>query len=447
MNHQYRDPIRAAALEEIPDAFEAEPLASQKAMDLFYVDTIPARVGDGAPSPIWRIEKACRRPSDRNAWLLLGHRGCGKSTELNHMKLRMEKQGRPVGTVQCGLDLYLENLPYYSDLLILMADALITLADEYGVTVRPRALETIRDFWDEGTETRTLSDEKGVETQGGFEASAPLLKAVLKAFVNVKGNLKYNDEVRTKYERKLTGNFREWQSALNQISDDIGAVTGKQPLLIFEDLDKLEPKAAGSVFFLHAQKLSSFSFPVIYTFPIALCYDAGFSAVDSFFNVETFPMMELRDRDGNPVPEGYKAVWEIIEKRMAPGIVDEDALKLMIDMTGGSLRNLFEALRDASEDAEYRGAETVELSDAKHALVRLKSKLTRRIQGAEHEFLYKIYRNQDKNREKITDRQTLLRMLQAGTLLEYDGDRWYNVHPLVAEFLEYLNENGQLDEK
>lgn len=40
------------------------------------------------------------------------------------------------------------------------------------------------------------------------------------------------------------------------------------------------------------------------------------------------------------------------------------------------------------------------------------------------------------DKETIEDKEILLKMLQASVVLEYNGKRWHNVHPLVIEFLE-----------
>ena len=40
------------------------------------------------------------------------------------------------------------------------------------------------------------------------------------------------------------------------------------------------------------------------------------------------------------------------------------------------------------------------------------------------------------NKELIEDTEKLLKMLQASVVLEYNGKRWHNVHPLVARFLD-----------
>ena len=44
------------------------------------------------------------------------------------------------------------------------------------------------------------------------------------------------------------------------------------------------------------------------------------------------------------------------------------------------------------------------------------------------------------------DKEMLLKMLQATVVLEYNGRRWHNVHPLVVQFLQeqgLMNDGGQ----
>lgn len=36
----------------------------------------------------------------------------------------------------------------------------------------------------------------------------------------------------------------------------------------------------------------------------------------------------------------------------------------------------------------------------------------------------------------IEDKEMLLRMPQASVVLEYNGKRWHNVHPLVVQFFK-----------
>ena len=445
MNEPYQeqyhsqDPIKAVDVEGLPDAFEPEPLESRKAMEEFYVDTMAVRTGDPEESPIWEIEYACAHPKERNVFLLLGHRGCGKSTELNRMKLRLQDQGRPVRTIQCGMELQLVNKPEYSDLLILMADALLRMAGELGVDVAEDTLRMIRSFWMEGVRTVITEDAFSASAGAGMKAAAPdLIQKFLNLFVEVKGNVKYDQSSRMKYEERITLRFNDWLTVIRRLSDSIAARAGKQPVLIFEGLDKMGQDAAREVFFDHPEKLSVFSFPVVYTFPIGLYYDPAFRAMGAFFQVVTFPMLKLRNIDDTEFPQGYDAIREIVRKRIVPGLIDEDALSLLIEKTGGSLRDLFKAVKTASLRAYHRERDHVDLSDARRALVRMKSDITRMIEGDEHQFLAKIASGGEEERTEIKDRATLLRMLQARTVMEYNGQRWFNVHPLVAEYLKEL---------
>lgn len=73
------------------------------------------------------------------------------------------------------------------------------------------------------------------------------------------------------------------------------------------------------------------------------------------------------------------------------------------------------------------------MEDADRALEELKTSLTRRIEKKDHELLLNIYNG---NKELIEDKEMLLKMLQASVVLEYNGKRWHNVHPLVVRFFK-----------
>ncbi len=73
------------------------------------------------------------------------------------------------------------------------------------------------------------------------------------------------------------------------------------------------------------------------------------------------------------------------------------------------------------------------MEDAEHALEELKTSLTRRIEESDYNFLLDICNG---NKERIKDKEMLLKMLQASVVLEYNGKRWHNVHPLVVKFFK-----------
>ncbi|MCR4934883.1 MAG: ATP-binding protein [Oscillospiraceae bacterium] len=423
----------ASKIEDIFNAFRPKPLSIEELDEFYYGDTMKVRTGNPVASPIRFISESCKTPSDSNIFLLLGHRGCGKSTELNHMSKHLLEDGYQVRTVDCAADLDLRS-PVYEDLLILMGDALLSIADDCGCELDGDLRDLLEHYWDDVEQERTTDRTGSLEAAGALEVKTPVLGRILKISTTLKGRLKYNEERRTIYRQRISQRLSEWTQAMNQIADDIAAkLEGKQPIVIFEDLDKLEPKEAWGVFYDHARTLSDFSFPVIYTFPIALSYDPRFHALESFFQTRTFPMIKVQKLEGGRNKAGFDVIRNLLGMRAdLDALFEGGVLDRMIEKTGGSLRNLFDVIKDAAMLTQWREATRIGAEDADYALVTLQSKLTRMIEKKHYAFLAEIALG---NREQIEDKEMLLEMLQGGIVLEYNGKHWYNVHPLVEDFL------------
>lgn len=165
---------------------------------------------------------------------------------------------------------------------------------------------------------------------------------------------------------------------------------------------------------------------------ISLSYDARFSAMESYFVTKTLPMIKIETIEGQPFQQGIDVIRQIVEKRASLDLFETDVLETLIRYTGGSLRDLFYAIHSAAKRAQRRKSGSVSMEDAMRALEELKTVLTKRIENKDYPFLMHIC---DGEKELIEDKGTLLRMLQASVVLEYNGKRWHNVHPLVAQFM------------
>lgn len=424
----------ADRISEILNAFSPAPLRADQ-MEEFYCDnTMEYRTSDKYDSPIEDIYDSCRSFDERDAYLLLGHRGCGKSTELNRMSERLAVDGYPVKTVNCSLDLDLFNI-VYSDLFILMGEALLRIAADCKCRIREDLLHSIMDFWDEGNEVRISREMDEFALEAGFSSETPgILGSILKLFAKINADLKFNEETRKEYRKKISNRSSEWVRLLGLVSEEIVRKTGgKSPIIIFEDLDKLNPEDAWSVFYNYAAILSGMPFPIIYTFPIGLSYDSRFAAMDSYFITKTLPMIKIETIEGQSFAEGIAIMKEIIKKRADLTLFEAGVLEHLIRYTGGSLRDLFHTVNASAKRAERRKSTAVSMEDAERALDELQTSLTRRIEKKDYLFLLNIYRG---NKELIEDTEKLLKMLQASVVLEYNGKRWHNVHPLVARFLD-----------
>ncbi len=422
-------------LHGIITAFKAAPLDGND-LDKFYCETMETRTGDKYSSPIQDIYEACKMPSDKNAFLLLGHRGSGKSTELNRMAEKLRTEGYYVESVQCALDLDLNNI-IYTDLLILMGNALLKIAEEHDCELGNDLEERIVKYWTVeeekcqeigmGTDV-TLSGEISAGTKG-------LLSKILDFMVSLKSDLKFNEETRTVYREKVSRRASEWINIMTEIADTLTEYNDqKQPIIIFEDLDKLNPEDAGKIFYSYSAILSGVSFPIIYTFPISMSYETRFGSLDGYFKRKTLPMIKVKKIDGTDNDNGICTIKHIVEKRMDLSLLDDFVLELIIKKTGGSIRDLFSIIVSSATRAIRRQAETISMEDVSIALEQLKTSLTRRIDSRHYEFLAKIYSDK-KYKEQISDKNMLWEMLQASVVLEYNSKRWHDVHPLVGEFL------------
>lgn len=302
----------ANRVSEIINAFSPAALKQEQMAEFYCKDTMEYRTSDKYSSPIEDIFDICRSPKEYSACLLLGHKGCGKNTELNMMSGKLTGAGYYVKTINCGNDLDLLNI-VYSDLFILMGEALLEIAEEAGCVIENKILDDIKNFWHEGTETMISQESEATSLETGISVETKgILAGILNIFSKIKADLKYNEEIRKEYRKKISVRSSEWIEILSNVAEEVAKKTeGKKPIIIFEDLDKLNPEDAWKVFYNYAAILSGMTFPIIYTFPIALSYDARFSAMESYFITKTLPMIKIATIENKPYREGINIISEM----------------------------------------------------------------------------------------------------------------------------------------
>ena len=137
--------------------------------------------------------------------------------------------------------------------------------------------------------------------------------------------------------------------------------------------------------------------------------------------------------NGSPCPDSVSVIKQIVLDRADASLIDEETLSLMIAKTGGSLRDLFTVIRNSSIRAKRRKSGKIEKEDAVIALNTLKTSLAKRIEVKDYEFLNNIIKGYKRN---IENREKLLEMLTGNVVLEYNSERWQDVHPLIVDFLQ-----------
>jgi hypothetical protein len=398
---------------------------------------MPIRTGDECASPLEDLFEECTTPMIKNAHLLMGHGGCGKSTELFNLKQRFEKVGQPTCIIDFMSETDFQKANCW-DIMLLITEGLCKIIEEYNLDIPKKTITAVLNYLKKDevkTDDTSILSEIGVS--GGIEAKTPaILKGLLNVFASFRSEIKANASTRTTITEKLEKRAKEWIDYITEISDwVITGLSGKHPILIFENIDKYQPPDK-ALDILRYPYLSEMPFPIIYTFPISLYYDPRFAFLKNNYKPHTLPMIKISNVDKSDNPEGITAIREIVQLRADMNLFDNDALNHLIKQTGGVLRDLFECIIAAARRANRRESEKIEMEDSIYALSGLGEELSRQISMQDNEKLVNIY-NDPKYREQIEDLQFLLNKMQGLVVLEYrNGKRWHNLHPMVADFLK-----------
>jgi hypothetical protein len=224
----------------------------------------------------------------------------------------------------------------------------------------------------------------------------------------------------------------EWLAYTKEISLHLTANNKeKQPIIIFEDLDKI-PVPQKIFEILSYSVLSQMPFPVIYTFPIDQHYSTEFASISAKYKPHTLPMLKVKNKNDTPNTDGITVIKNIVGRRADLELFDKGVLEKLVEKTGGSLRHLFECITTATRVANRNDLNTIRHKDADIALSELRKDFSRWITSKDLPILSKIM----KSKVIIDDIEFLLKMMQASIVIEYEnGDRWNDVHPLVADFV------------
>jgi energy-coupling factor transporter ATP-binding protein EcfA2 len=230
---------KAENLDAILNAFRLEPLNEHELAKFYYGNTMAIRTGDEYTSPLDDLFDFCTTTLNGNAHLLLGHRGCGKSTELYNLELRLKEAGQPV----CIIDFMTETNPFLAncwDIMLMITEGLCRIAYEKDLDIKPEVFNKVFDYLNEEREKVTESDiSNAINVSGGIEVKTPtILKGLLAVFASVKSDLKASTVTRSAIKNKMERRASEWIAYIKEIADRItNELSGKQPIIIFENLD------------------------------------------------------------------------------------------------------------------------------------------------------------------------------------------------------------------
>jgi len=418
---------RAENLTDVINIFNPKtPLKSRAELKDYYV----AREN----SPLEEM-KVLLLESDKNLKLLFtGHKGSGKSTEINKFLSDARVRKKFIGINFSSLDaLNPTDMTNLDILLTILGRIIQAIKKSRDLRKNEEIKKIVKDceHW-----TKNLEIERIVETKRG----RGILGKLNLYFIGVETGMRSDTIVRKSVREKITPS--EIMEYIFIFSQQIEQLTGKKLLLVIEDLDKCDEGMIHRIFRDYSATLSDPKLPsTIYSFPINLRYSKDFMVIrNSFASVYELPNMKLRERATKErYSPGFETMLKAITSRMREELMEPDAMETAVEMSGGNMLYLVQIISGAAIQAKKgyfkkgnpRGKEIITTTHVRRVVMDLR----RDFQGmlsANDLALVKKYDGVDFSRE-----EEILHLLHNTSLLLYTNNEfWTCAHPIVKELIE-----------
>lgn len=349
--------------------------------------------------------------------LLTGIKGCGKTTEL--LRLLRDMDNKFFGVyipMRADAEVRKVTAP---DILLSGLLHLFVTACERGVTLKDTTVAGLAHWLHEThPEVKVDFEEKGHEQKGLWE-NVKRAMAILRA-------QRIRDLVQGHIEERK-GDLAE---RLERLVAEVEAATGKKVLLAFDDLDKLPLERAKVIFAENGETLSAPACRMVFTVPYSLIHTHEFREVSRLFkrHVAQGPVLV----HGKESKDGMAEMRDMVAKRMAPDLMDDDALDALIVRTGGVVADLLRCASESCVKAKAVGKARIDTEVVDTVLDDMRKDSGRTLGATDCALLGAVHKT------KAADyNEAFLRLLDDGYILEYAGEEGsYYVHPLVVPVLK-----------
>ncbi len=420
--------MQAQTLNDVIRVFDPRKTLDKEDLDEYYAYRILNKKEDPAITKL----KIRIFGADAQKILFSGHRGCGKSTELNKLALDLEENHQGLLIVKYNVTDVLDVFDLdYSDILFSLAYELYHKADSAGVKIDKAILNEIEEFV--GDVTKDVEEIK--------EERKGLGVMFQKLFV-----AKYQQEslTRESVRKQLKPRISRLIELINSMVTQV-KLAGYDALIIIDGIDGSPLDIGKKLYYGYGQVLSKPDCAIIYTIPISAVYSSEFTVIQqSFDDTIILPNIAVTNRDGTPCEDGEDVFSNLSRLRMRPDLIEEDALRYATEMSAGITREFVRIIKDSCVEAIVRGGDEIICADVKRAVTdrkndfkRILAKKTQYTALKEVRDTKSIYIDDEDIRAEIPG------LLHNLSIVEYNGDIWWDVHPVVLSILQSMDDHAR----
>lgn len=321
-------------------------------------------------------------------FLVTGHSGCGKTTELYRLQDLLVHTGFGVVYFDAGIefDLQKQNVEWWSILLeiIWQVDEQLS-SPPYNLHIpddlRDSAVEWLARVVTKKTERTEL--EAALTTE--LEASAGLpffvkAKAAFKALFKTGSSLL--KEVQQEAERRPIALHDVVNALITYVQDALHKHGRRSLVIIADGLEKIplysrsDGLTTHNALFIHSgQHLKAPLCHLVYALPLALLSSVNIGQIFSEQPM-LMPMVRVRHRDGKKDQRALALMEEVVARRVARTVCAPGVIKMLALASGGHIRDFLRLVHEAASGF----GERITKADARRAIVGLVDLYNRTIQ-------------------------------------------------------------------
>jgi hypothetical protein len=369
--------------------------------------------------------KLLRQSQQPPKYFLSGHRGCGKSTEMNRLAAGAEILDKywPVHfSIRDHADL---NDIDFKEVLLAIGGQLYTQYIVHGKRLN-KQLQVELDMW-----RGELEEE--IATQQAGRLAGELGAEVSTLFARLSSKIKLEPQTRHVIRQVLDRDVTGLVDLINKITTEIARKEKKLPLVLIDDLDKISDLNRARQIFIHQQDIMRQpNCAIVYTVSLSLFYDPVFptARIEPVFlpNIALYERSHRQRRSG----EGYHILKLFVLRRMISELITDDALDMVAGLSGGIFREVSRLMRASIDFAMDAGRSVINSDDVDRAAIEIRNTYRRVLTQDQMDVLQAVFEGNHKQ-----DPEIMALLLQILAVLEYNSDgTWFDVHPVLFDLIQ-----------